>query len=281
MVLSLFCSSVQEYYRILERPGLAFFFLIRCPHCSEALGPDGWGYRRILAFFVRRCRCRLCHARFTILPIFVAPAKWYGYSDIERGISFITGSSASSLNGAILEWEALRENRRDEGIFLGPSGSSLLRWWKEVDQNPPTRSWLEFAFSEIRLLIPDFGLGLPLPPRVPSFDVPESLLLEEPPGPKSPESGSSLKGTTFHRPDGAKKVFETIRLLGSAILGTLASIWNAPLFGVGTWFLEGRFEHRCLAMADLAGRVIPGQSPSLAVTSTGSFGYPPEPYPPP
>jgi hypothetical protein len=70
-----------------------------------------------------------------------------------------------------------------------------------------------------------------------------------------------------------------LRLLGEALLG-LPSADRGSCLGMGLWFLEGRFQQRCLARFELVGNIVPWLIPEMAVNPPFSCGYPPQPPPP-
>jgi hypothetical protein len=90
---------------------------------------------------VRRAWCPICAIRYTILPIFVAPAKWYSYTEIERALLFISWPEFRSITAGLKAWEIERQHRTDNGLVLGPAASTVRLWWNIFGQVRADGQW--------------------------------------------------------------------------------------------------------------------------------------------
>ena len=280
MVLPLLCLSVQEYYRTVERLGLAEPGVFFCCACMRVLATYGWGERKRLQMRLRRAWCSVCVIRYTIVPVFVAPAKWYSYVEIERALLFVSWCEWRSITAGLKAWEIERHQRIENGAGAGPGTSTVRGWWKALEQTGPGGKWP--AQDGLDQAITMIWGGVPGPSEEPTDAAVMPILPEEPwvedlsaaavePPTMAPEPGAPL----------GKAVLQKLRTLGQALLVQWPAALAVSLLAVGAWFLDGETGHRCLASIDIAGRVIPCRSPSLAVTEQVGRFYPPEAYRPP
>jgi len=106
-----------------------------------ALSPYGWGERRRLKMRVCRAWCPICAIRHTILPIFVAPGKWYSYTEIERALLFISWPEFRSITAGLKAWEIERQHRTDNGSDPAPATSTVRLWWNIFGQVQTDGQW--------------------------------------------------------------------------------------------------------------------------------------------
>jgi hypothetical protein len=274
------CQSVNEYYRIVKRLGLEILGGFFCCVCGRRLSPDGWGERRHLKMRIRRACCRVCVIRYTILPVFVAPAKWFSYIEIERALLFISWSEFRSVTAGLKAWEIERQHRIDNGVGAGPAASTVRLWWKILGQTRADGHWM--AQDELEQALAMTSRALPVSTQTPSDSAAITILPEEPwvatlsaPARQAPVQSPEPIASP------GKVVLQQLRTLGKTLLVQWPVALAASLLAIGAWFLDGEIANRCLAPTGLAGRVIPCRSPSLAVTDEHLGEYPLETSPPP
>ena len=277
---------------ILDKKYTAFIFFFRrlnsyeilsvflCCVCGGRLSPYGWGERKHLKMRLRRVWCRRCVIRYTILPVFVAPAKWFSYIEIERALLFISWSEFRSITAGLKAWEIERQHRMDNGVEIGPAASTVRLWWKILGQARADGQWP--AQDELEQALTKTSRALPISTQTPSDSAAITILPEEPwvatlsaPANQAPVQSPEPIASP------AKMVLQKLRTLGKTLLVQWPVALVASLLAIGAWFLDGEIENRCLAPLGLDGRVIPCRSPSLAVTEVHLGEYPPETYPPP
>jgi hypothetical protein len=219
---------------------------------------------------VRRVWCSTCLIRYTILPVFVAPAKWYSYIEIERALLFISWSEFRSITAGLKMWEIERQHRIENNLSTGPGASTVRFWWKNLD-----RAELERALTNI-------SSGLALPSQDFSDSVTATLLPED-------SWLGNLGVPVVQPPDPtpkpdvpqAKAMLHRFRTLGKALLVQWPATLAISLLAVGAWFVDGEMGRRCMGSPNLIGRVIPCRSPRSAATTFPHGAYPPETSPPP
>lgn len=283
MVRPLLCQSVNEYYRIVKRLGLEIMSVFLCCVCGGRLSPYGWGERRHLKIRLRRAWCPICLIRYTILPVFVAPAKWYSYTQIERALLFISWSEFRSITAGLKAWEIERQHRVENGSSAGPSTSTVRLWWKTLKQTGPDGQWPSQPGLDRALTTNSSGLTVTLPKAPDSAAI---TILPEDSWPEDPSVNAVQPPDPIPEPHSplAKVVLQKLRTLGKTLLVQWPQTLVVSLLAVGAWLLDGEVGHRCLAQADLAGRVIPCRSwgsPSPAFSLPIGRNYTPESYPPP
>lgn len=259
MIIALLHLTLTEYLRDFFFGALEEVCSGTCPVCRGALETVSLRLRKVQDLPVYRVRCLgQCRKRFTLLPLFVAPAKWFGYSQIQESLEFVTHPKFRTVTDGILEWDYRRDQRIDGGLSPDPSPSTVRRWMAELSQVHPHFSWEARARK-----------AMGPPPEINSVG-----------GPKGKPGPDQIKVRPSSGPTVGVRFLQILRCLGEFLLGPSHSPPNSWL-GVSLWFLESRFGQRILARANLVGRVIPGPSPFLAVTRRPSCTYPPEPSPPP
>jgi hypothetical protein len=280
VVQPLLCQSDNDYYRIVARLGLDNLSVFLCFFCLGVLSPYGWGERKHLKMRVRRAWCPVCVIRYTILPVFVAPAKWYSYTEIERALLFISWPEFRSITAGLKAWEIERQHRIDNGSGAGPAASTVRLWLNIFGQVRADGQWpaaveLEKAFTTTSnvLTIPSQECSdspaITILPEEPWVENPGDPAIQAPN--LAPESNSSP----------AEMVLQKLRSLGKALLAQWSVTLATSLLAIGAWFLDGEVGTRCLAPIDLTGKIVPRKSPSLAVTAIHRGVYPPHTYPPP
>jgi hypothetical protein len=206
---------------------------------NERLQPCGWGLRRFLRLKLRRAYCRGCRVRFTFLPVFLAPAKWYPYLTIQRALAFVADEKHRSPFAALEAWEARRDQRLDDSPHRhpGPSKSAVQRWWAELTRRDTERPWLERTQGVLHRCAPSRPVPL---------------------------SGNCMLG---------RVLLGALLCLGAVLRGSVAALAKAPRLAVALWFQEIEHGQRCLGAGSDVGRVIPGPSPSLGGTPPCAVPY--------
>jgi hypothetical protein len=229
---------------------------------------------------LRRAWCRICVIRYTILPVFVAPAKWYSYTEIERALLFISWPEFRSITAALKAWEIERQHRIDNGSGAGPGASTVRLWWKIFGQVRADGQWP--AQDELKQPLTTTKSVLTVSSQERS-DSPVITILPEEPWVENPSDAAIQAPNLAPEPNSssAKMVLQKLRALGKALLVQWPAALAVSLLAIGAWFLDGEIENRCLAPKGIDGRVIPCRSPGLAVTKVIRGEYPPETYPPP
>jgi len=278
VVIPLPHQTLTDYHRDFRAGILEKFCPSNCHTCGAPIDRFEYRLRKAQQLWVLRGRCRgACVHCFTFLPLFVAPGKWYPYAAIEEALGFVSQGRFANPTAALKAWEANRETRVDQRQVGGPSETTVRRWRKELDQDQPERPWAERA-AAASLLVPgqvwpgpacqcgpDGLPGEKTPPPIPAnIALPSSPPLLEP--------GLGLSFTAVF--------LGALRMLGEALLGSPSSPPPGSCLAMGMWFLEGRFQQRCLAGFELVGNVVPGLIPDLAATQRLPRGYPPQPPPP-
>lgn len=246
MVAALPYPTLSSYCRAVSEHTLDRYASAACPVCPGELRPAGWGLRRFLGLKLRRAHCGRCGTNFTFLPCFLAPGKWYAYPAIAEAVEFLARPEFENSTQALDAWEEERDDRRDSGEPAGPSRSTVCRWWGELGQAGSAERWLRRSVAQVIERVVDH----PLPSRVRPACTPHAR---------------------------AVALVLALGVLGGLVAKQFASRLIAPLLALGLWAVESRHHQRCLASASLAGRLIPGPSPSLAETAKGSSPYPPGP----
>jgi hypothetical protein len=244
--------TYTEYLRDFFFGTLAGFCSGSCPLCGGLLAILGLRLRKTLDLPLFRSQCRGCRTRFTFLPRFVAPGKWFAYPQIEQALTFVAQAGFSSVSQGLREWDYRRDRRIDSGLSAGPSASSVRRWWMTLSQRDQAEFWSERGRDALSA-----GLG-------------PSPEMRNAGGPEPAGHGSA-----------GLRLLTILRLLGEFLLGSFRASCHRSWFGAALWALESQVGRRCLADADLVGTLIPSHSPYLAVTATSPRGYPPEPSRPP
>jgi len=280
VVQPLLCQSVQEYYRLVERLGLENLSVIFCCVCLGALSPYGWGERRRLKMRVRRAWCPICAIRYTILPIFVAPSKWYSYTEIERALLFISWPEFRSITAGLKAWEIERQHRTENGLGPGPATSTVRLWWNIFGQVRADGQWLAEAELEKALTTTSSDQ------RISSQECSDSstlMILPEEPWVENPGVPAIQPPNLAPEPNSspAKMVLQKLRSLGQAIHAQWSATLVTSLLAIGGWFLDGEVGIRCLAPIDLTGKIVPRKTPSLTFSGVHRGVYPPHTYPPP
>lgn len=269
-------QTVTEYLRDFFFGRLALFCAGLCPLCGNRIQIIGLRLRMVMEIPLYRGRCRsdICRAHFTFLPLFVAPAKWHGYVQIEAALVYLA-ERKTTLTSALASWENEREMRIEEGRPAGPSVSTLRRWWGELAEASSDRVWWEQAVDHsprhwprpITGYGPDGILGEALSSgSTRRFQLVNPVPLFQP-GPSSSFPNVPVPAVGF---------LFCLLSLAQAFLPTAVSPTISCL-GIGIWTLESVVGRRLLASVDLVGRVIPGPSPFLTVTRGGARVYYPEP----
>lgn len=238
----------HSYLRALQTGMLERLARGTCGCCGGALAPNGWGERRFLALLLRRCRCRSCRTSFTLLPVFVAPGKWYDYPEIARSFSFVSAFVARpdhpSVSAALREWDHERTDRADDGeVRTGASVSTVRRWRGELAAAAQHRPWKGRAAAAITRIQPDHPVA------------------------------------TWHS---AQSIFQdafsvlvlALTALGALLIRQPQGLTVLPPIAAGLWCVESQYRERCLASPYLAGRLIPGPSPSVNFPGGGARFYP-------
>lgn len=277
MIIGLPHHTFTEYHRDFFFGALEKMCSGDCPVCGGRVKHIELRLRKILGLPIFRGKCSgACKKSFTFLPRFACPGKWYGYFAIERALLFV--SRATSPNAAFQIWEANRELLAASGTSLGPSTSTVSRWWDELGQSRPDQPWLDRALgAEARTSRQ--GWPGPAPSYGPDGLVGEKtfLLGRKKAFPRNSEPKTpSCRSSKF-----SSLMLSLLLALGEALLGSHSSTAPITLLGTGLWLLEPPFQQRCLARANLVGRIIPGSFPEVTVNSGTPFSYPPEPSPPP
>lgn len=258
MVIALPHQSSTEYLRDFIFGALAELCLEECPCCGAMIDLFGLRLRKYLDVPVIRGRCRGARPHhFTFLPLFVAPAKWHGYSAIENALRFVSQPEYANQTEALAAWEAQREIRIDDGETPGPSVSAIRRWWAEMSENHPDRPWLDRAREARQELREEHHVSSSDP------GVAAPTMIES--KPRCSNAGI------------AAMLLAMLTSLGAALLGGGVGATPDTYFATGIWFLENRHGQRCLARADLVGNVVPAPVPDLAVTLRNRRTYPLEP----
>lgn len=280
MVQPLLCQSVNDYYRIVARLGLDNLSVFLCLFCFGALSPYGWGERKHPEMRLRRVWCPVCVIRYTILPVFVAPAKWYSYIEIERALLFISWSEFRSITAGLKAWEIERQHRIENAGGAGPCASSVRLWWKTL--GPVRADGRRAANEELEQALTTNLDALMVSPLKRSEATAVPILPEEPwveefgsPAIQAPEL------TLESNSSPSQRVLQKVRMQGQILLVQWPATLAVSLLAIGAWFLDGEIGKRCMAPKNLVGRVIPCKSPSLAVTAVHRGVYPPRTYPPP
>lgn len=280
MVQPLLCQSVNDYYRIVARLGLDNLGVFLCSSCLGVLSPYGWGERKHPKMRLRRAWCPVCVIRYTILPIFVAPAKWYSYIEIERALLFISWSEFRSISAGLKAWEIERQHRIENAGGAGPCASTVRFWWKTLGPVRPNDRWA--AYEELEQALTTSSKVFKVSPLKHSETRATPILPEEPwvekltsPAIQAPEQ------TMEQNSSPSQRVLQKLRMLGQVLLVQWPATLAVSLLAIGAWFLDGEIRKRCMASQSLAGRLIPCRSPSLAVTTLHRGVYPPHTYPPP
>jgi len=278
VVLGLPHFTVTEYLRDFFFGALEKLCADDCPVCGYPLELVGLRLREALDLPLYRGRCtqECCGTYVTFLPAFVAPGKWYGYASIQAALEFVA-RHGSSPSAGLTAWDGERDSRIIDKEPAGPSASTVRRWHGELGSGQGAETWLERAQEAV---VPrQKGWPLVLPSYGPDGLVGETcgpLSASSPACPGSPgptrKRRRSCAGQRSRSP--GELLLGTLLLLGELLLGN-GSGKPDSLLGVGLWFLEGQFGHRCLARADLAGRLIPCLSPDLAETPWGRWIYSP------
>jgi len=252
--------SITEYLRDFFFGALEKMCVVACPNCGFPLQFFGFRLRKVLDLPLLRGRCgqQCCATHVTFLPAFVAPGKWYGYASIQEALEFVVGHG-SCISAGLAAWDASRDTRLLSGESGGPSVSTVRRWHEELSHTGSAVPWLSSGQEEVC----SRQSGWPL---VISGCGPDGLIGETRISPGATPAGYSASPVGM--------LLGVLVLLGE-LLVCADSGPPASLFGVGLWFLEGQFGHRCLARADLAGRLIPCLHPDLAVTFRLRHAYPP------
>ena len=260
MIIALPHKTSREYRRDFQVGTLEKFCPVTCPLCPALISFFAFRKRKVLNIFVLRARCKgpLMHY-FTFLPLFVAPAKWYGYEDIEVALVHVNHGKFAYLNAALAAWENLREIRIDDHKLPGPSSKTVYRWQTELSQHHPDRPWGKIAEQALLQL------------AEPESSASKKRNHSQPRKKRTPLPGTSLSPTASF-----PEVFlSTLLTLGKILVGSTS--FPLPVFplGIGMWFLETRCQQRILARVELAGKVVPGPVPYLSVLEFFLRGYPP------
>lgn len=256
MIVALPHKTPKEYRRDFQVGTLEKFCPATCPLCPSLIYFFAFRKRKVLNIFVLRGRCKGPRIHyFTFLPLFVAPAKWYGYESIETALVQVNQGGFANIYAALAAWENQREIRIDNHQPPGPSSKTVYRWQSELSQDKPDLSWTQRAEKALLQLttqkpsktgkrLKKRRMSLPRPTASPTAKLPGVLLA-------------------------------TLLTLGKILLG-LAS-FSLPIFplGIGLWFLETRHQQRLLARFELAGKIVPGPVPYLSVLEFFLRGYPP------
>lgn len=207
------------------------------------MSPKGWGERRFLRLPLRRSFCKACGTSFTLLPVFLAPGKWYDYNAIQNAMAFCGHSRFQSTNSAVTEWALCRIDREEGGLEPGPSGATVRRWWMQ------------------------FQVQGAAPLHLTTTTLPQRQL------PLSKHSDIEQQPSAHRR---TATVFNEVLSLARSV-----SLLLSPLLGVWLWLFDGTRKRRTLFHSETAGRLIPCRSPSLEETLSPPQSYPPAlPSPP-
>lgn len=237
-------STRRSYLRAIQLRILELFVRGVCGLCGGVLGPNGWSWRKRLGLPVRRCRCRQCRTSFTLLPVFVATGKWYGYEDIDDALIFVTDFKYSSLHKALDAWENRRIDRIEDGEAPGPSTSTVARWHRDMAESAKAQPWQARTVAEVVRMQADHPISSQLPPD----DAPHQRVVA---------------------------LVLALTALGSLLIRLADDLRGLCAIAIGFWCVEGRYRSRCFASPFLHGRVIPGPSPKVTWTSSASPSYPP------
>ena len=245
-----------------------------------ALSPYGWGERRRLKMRVRRAWCPICAIRHTILPIFVAPGKWYSYTEIERALLFISWPEFRSITAGLKAWEIERQHRTDNGSDPAPATSTVRLWWNIFGQVQTDGQWPAAVELEKALSTTSGNQPVASPE---CSDSPTIIILPEEPWIENPGDPAIQAPNMAPEPNSspAKMVFQKLRLLGKAVHAQWLVPLVTSLLAIGAWFLDCEVGTRSLAPIGLSGKIVLEKSPSLAVTAVHQGVYPPHTYPPP
>ncbi len=268
MIIALPHLTVTEYLRSFFLGNLVVLCARPCPLYGHCIRIIGLRLRLTLDIPVYRGRCTSdrCKTCFTFLPIFAAPAKWYGYAQIGEVLAFLA-HRPTTLNTALTEYETARDNRIEDGAPAGPSVSTIRRWWREFSEASTNPAWLAHAAAltgaDSREVRPDLN----------EEPLPEALSSKSSPAPSS---------RRYARSSPAAKSAQSSPAHFLAFLLHLATmLLSAPapvsLLGLGIGVLESRIGRRFLASPALAGRVTPSPSPDPAETVRPLLIYDPEP----
>lgn len=238
----------QSYLRALKAGTLERLARGTCGCCGGVLGPNGWGERRFLGLLLRRCRCRACRTSFTLLPVFVAPGRWYDYPEIARSFAFVSSFVAQpdhpSVNAALREWDHQRTDRADDGERdRGASVSTVRRWRGELAAAAQHRPWKGRAAAAITRSQPDY-----------------------------PTAAWHSAQRIFQ--DALSALVLALTVLGALLIRQRHGLTELPPIAAGLWSVESEYRERCLASPYLVGRLIPGPSPSLNFSRKGASAYP-------
>lgn len=258
MVVPLPHKTHTEYHRDFLLGILEKFCPEICPICQALIYLFGFRKRKIMSIFLLRGRCKgpIVH-HFTFLPLFVAPAKWYGYETIETALISVNQSGFSTFSAALADWEKARETRIEDHQSPGPCSRTISRWDKELGQNHPKRPWAQKAQETLS------QMNKPVHEQKSASSKRKTLK----PLAAAPISTRDKKFTV--------RLLVTLRLLGKTLLGMTSFPETKISLGIGIWFLESSCQQRCLARFELAGNVVPGPVPEVSMTEFLRRGYPP------
>lgn len=276
MVAVLPHESSASYNRAIKDGSLEGWRHGPCPCCDGRLAPCGTRRRKTLGIVVLRAHCEKCDTYYTFLPAFAAPAKWYGYSDIEEGLRFVLIDRASiSPTAALFEWEMQRVDRLDSGETPGPSSPTVRRWVKELGQLSPQSPWPTRVTNEVNR------------PKEKAADRHPAQKLEETAKQAVVET-SQVTNLASKLPmprsthQAALSLFLALQSLGEKVAHEGLGFFSAgstvlgSLLALGTWYIESLFHQRCIAVLALRGAVIPCvQQPFPTEPKVPGQDYPP------
>lgn len=243
MVAAIAFPSRPSYLRAKADGTLERIARGHCPFCSRVLWLNGWAKRLFLGLSLRRSRCPGCRVDFTLLPLFVAPAKWYGYEDIDRALVFVTDPKYPSLHAALDDWDNRRIDRiEDDEKKPGPSRSTVARWHRDLAESGCAHPWQSRIVSEVIRNQADHPVASQLPPE----------------------------DTTHHRVVG---LVLALTALGALLIRLSDDLRGLCAIALGLWCIEVRYRSRCFANPYLDGRVIPGPSPRVDWTLSQPPAY--------
>ena len=174
----------------------------------------------------------------------MAPAKWYGYDDIEEALVFVTDAKWGSLYAALNEWDGERTDRIDNGDSPGPSKSTVARWHRDLADASATKPWQARVVSQVIREQSDHPIASQLPQG----------------------EGSHPRVVALVR---------ALTALGSLLILLSNDLRNLCALAAGLWCIEGQYKARCFAGPSLHGRIIPGPSPKVTSTPILPIAYPP------
>ena len=242
MVVSVPFPSRTSYDRAVSSGGLEAFVRGPCAVCPGRLAPDGWGERRVHVLRLRLAWCRRCDTRFTLLPSYLAPALWYGYSAIDEALAFVAQPEFKTTKAAIVAWDHQRGDRIDSGMPAGPGATTVDRWWTRLGTTRRPVDFMSLAVAQVIQRQSDH----PLPSQI---------------------------GVALTSRDRTIQLRLAFIVLGQLITTVLGIVTRLPALATGLWTVEAVARHRALARSPGPGRVIPGPSPRVGQTEK-----PPPPY---